>query len=798
MQKFLLALLASLLSISAQAQITQTIKGTIIDKDSKMPIEDAAVAVQGLTNIGTSSKKDGSYELQSVPVGSQTIEVSHVSHKFFTAADVVVTSGRQVILNVEMEDLPSSIGQVSVKAKKKIINEMAVVSTRMFDVQETERYAGSRGDPARMASNFAGVQGANDSRNDIVVRGNSPQGVLWRLEGVDIPNPNHFNIPGTTGGPVSMLNNKMLANSDFYMSAFPAEYGNSTSAVFDVNLRNGNKDRYEFSAQLGFLGTEVGAEGPLNKKNGSSFLVNYRYSTLKLFESLNIKIGTNSVPAYQDGSFKINLPLNSKTKLGIWGLAGTSKIDLIVSNLDSTPTELYGENDRDQYFFSNMAVLGAHVQHQINSTSYTKLSVAFSTSNVGADHDKVFRDSNQIVTSLKPILYYRFGTNTLHAHWFYNKKINSNVSFKTGIVNNFYMLNFIDSSRQYPPTRTQWLVRSNFTGNTNLAQAYVQFKIRPTAKLTITPGLHAQLLSHNGTLALEPRIGARYNASAKSNITLGYGLHSQVQQLYQYFSQIPDTIMRALHNTKMGFTRTHHTVLGYEVALSKTISIRAEAYYQYLYNVPIELRSTSSFNAINQGNNFGRLFPDTLTNKGKGRNAGLELTLNRAFNKNYYYLLSATLYDSKATGADGVWRNTDYNGTYIANALFGYNINLSKNTTLILGTKITYAGGRKYSPPDIAASNALGDYVVIDSLRNTLQFKNYFRQDLKLGVRANRAKVVHEIGLDIVNMYNTKNLLNLTYSPDLAAQGNANPFVESYQLGLLPLFYYRVDFGFTR
>jgi hypothetical protein len=564
-----------------------------------------------------------------------------------------------------------------------------------------------------------------------------------------------------------------------------------------VNLRNGNTDRYEFSAQLGFLGTEIGAEGPLSKKNGSSFLLNYRYSTLKLFESLNIKIGSNSIPAYQDGSFKLNIPLNSKTKLGIWGLAGTSKIDLIVSNLDSTPTELYGENDRDQYFKSNMAVLGAHVQHQINSSSYTKFSMALSTSNVGADHEKVFRDTNQVVTSLKPILYYRFGTNTLHTHWFYHKKINSNISFKTGIVNNFFMVNFIDSSRQYPPTRTQWLIRNNYTGNTNLAQAYAQFKIRPNANLAITPGLHAQWLSHSGSFALEPRVGLKYNTSPKSNLTFGYGLHSQMQQLYQYFAQIPDTLLRPLHNNKMNFTRTHHTVLGYELALTKTIGIRAEAYYQYLYNVPIELNAGSSFNAINQGNNFGRLFPDTLVNKGYGKNMGIELTLNRTFSNNYYYLLSATLYDSKASGADGVWRNTDYNGSFILNGLCGYNYTINKNTTLILGTKIIYAGGRRYSPPNIAASNALGDYVVIDSLRNTLQFRNYFRQDLKLGLRANRARVAHEIGLDIVNLYNTRNLLNLIYSPDLAALGNPNPFVETTQLGFLPLFYYRVDFGFA-
>jgi hypothetical protein len=795
MQKIvcLLALLA--FSLLGSAQITQSIKGTIVDKDTKSPIVGVLVKIAAAESISATSDALGNYVLADVPVGTHIVMFTHDKHRAFTAQDVVVASARQTILNIEMEDIPTQISGISIKAKKKVLNEMAVVSTRMFDVQETERYAGSRGDPARMASNFAGVQGADDSRNDIVVRGNSPQGVLWRLEGVDIPNPNHFNVPGTTGGPVSMLNNKMLANSEFYMGAFPAEYGNSTSSVFDLNLRNGNTSRYEFTGQFGFLGTEIGAEGPLNKKKGSSFLLNYRYSTLKLFESLNIKIGTNSVPAYMDGSFKINLPVNSKTKIGIWGLVGTSKIDLIVSNIDSIPSELYGENDRDQYFKSNLAILGTTVQHQINATSYTKLSLAYSSSNVNAVHEKVFRDSLEQVTGLKPILYYDYKINTLHTHLAYVNKISSNLTFKAGIVNNYYSVHFVDSSRQYPPTRIEWLQRNNYNGSTNLAQAYAQIKFRPNDKLTITPGLHGQILSHNGCGSIEPRIGLRYNASANGNLTAGYGLHSQMQQLYQYFAQMPDTVSRPLHNTKMGFTRTHHFVVGYDHAITKALGVRVETYYQYLFNVPIELRPGSSFSAVNQGGNFSRVFPDTLVNEGTAYNYGVELTLNRSFKNNFYYLLNGTFYRSKARGRDGVYRSTDYDSRFITNGLFGYNLPIGKNNTLILGTKVSYAGGQLYSPPDVAASTALGDMVIIDSLRNTLQFKNYFRQDLKLGYRANRPRVSHEFGLDLVNVWGTKNILQLTYSPDLGAQGSANPFFESYQLGFLPLFYYRIDFG---
>ena len=184
-------------------------------------------------------------------------------------------------------------------------------------------------------------------------------------------------------------------------------------------------------------------------------------------------------------------------------------------------------------------------------------------------------------------------------------------------------------------------------------------------------------------------------------------------------------------------------------------------------------------------------------NKGTGYNYGIELTIEKTFSDNYYILLSGSLFDSKAKGNDGVYRSTDYNSRFAANMLTGYEYKLGKNSTLLTGLKITYAGGRLYSPADITASNATGDLVVVDSLRNTLQYKNYFRADVKLGVRINARRLTHEIALDLVNILNTKNVLAMSYNYDLAAQGQY-PFVTQNQLGFLPLFYYRVDFGIAR
>lgn len=796
MRPYLLALILCFIAYSAKAQFTQTIKGTVVDKESKEFLIGVTVTVVDLKEVvGTSTDEQGTFIIENVPVGKHIIQLTYIGYQPITIANVLVTSAKEVILPLEMEESARKMDEVVVSAKREHINDMAIVSTKTFDVQETERYAGSRADPARMAANFAGVLGADDSRNDIVIRGNSPQGVLWRLEDIDIPNPNHFAVPGTTGGPVSMLNNKTLANSDFFTGAFPAEYGNSTAGVFDLKMRNGNSDRYELTGQFGFLGTELAAEGPISKKSGSSFLITYRYSTLKLFEGLNIKIGTNSIPNYQDAAFKLHFPIGKKVNLNFFGIGGLSKIDLIVSDLKEQPEELYGESDRDQYFHSNTGVVGSSLDYKINSSTYAKLTVAQTANEIGAQHIKVFRGADYQVDSLKDILDYSFSTYTTVAHLFVNKKISSRHVVRVGLISNYFYSNLYDSSRQYPPTRQDWQHRLNYQGGTDLLQGYVQYKYRPNDNWTITAGLHGQYLSHNGSKAIEPRVAARRRIGRKDMLNFGYGLHSQMQPLYQYYTRLPQNPIGTYHNYDVGFTKSHHFVAGYDHVFSNMIRVRTEAYYQYLYNVPIEKRIGSSFSGLNQGASFSRLFPDTLVNKGTGYNYGWELTLEKGFSKGYYVMFTGAIFESKAKGNDGIYRNTDYNGKFAMNLLGGYEKKLGKNGTLLSGIKVTYTGGRLYSPPDVAASNAQGDYVAVDSLRNTLQFPDYFRLDLKLGVRFNAKKVTHEVAFDLVNVLGIKNVLSLTYNPDLAAQGKY-PFVQQNQLGFLPLFYYKVDFGF--
>lgn len=319
---------------------TQTVRGTITDKQSKEPLIGASIVwLDSSIFIGTTADINGNFRLNNIPVGRQSFKISFLGYRE-TVITSIITSGKEVVLNIELEQsvvTAKAVTIVAEKQKDKPNNELTTVSARSFTIEETSRYAGSVGDPSRMAANYAGVSGANDSRNDIIIRGNSPTGLLWRLNGIEIPNPNHFGSLGTTGGPISILNNNVLDKSDFLTGAFPAEYGNVLAGVFDLQMRTGNNEKNEFMAQVGFNGFEAGAEGPISKKQGSSYLINYRYSTLGVFSALGINFGTGTaVPKYQDVSFNINLPTNKAGKFTLFGMGGISGIEVLEKDRDTT------------------------------------------------------------------------------------------------------------------------------------------------------------------------------------------------------------------------------------------------------------------------------------------------------------------------------------------------------------------------------------------------------------------------------------------------------------------------------
>ncbi len=783
-------------------QPVQVVKGVVRDADSKILLPGVTVCLFKDTIMYkcTINDEKGFFRFDDVPIGRYRAFASMIGYNNHSQSGLLVQSGKEFIHNIVLQESITQLEQVEVTAtgnKGEALNQMATVSARTFSVEEADRYAGSRSDPARMASNYAGVQGADDSRNDIIVRGNTPLGVLYRVEGVDIPNPNHFAVAGSTGGPVSILNNKVMSNSDFFTGAFPSEYGNAIAGVFDIKLRNGNAQKHEFIGQFGLFGTELIAEGPISKEKGSSYLLNYRYSTLAMFGALNLNLGTNAIPYYQDYFAKVNLPTKKGGNLAFFSMGGSSSVDIVISEQkDTSEVDLYGQNDRDQYFRTRMMVSGVSYTQPVNNKVFFKSTLAFAHEQQRSTHNYIYRHVDSagsfFVDSITDLLRYRFSINRLTQHSFFDIKAGRKSVLKAGFTTDVLFFDFLDSVKALP--FDNWVVRWQHTDQAVLIQPYVQWKYRLTEVLTFSTGLHASWFSLNNSASwFEPRAGMRWQITEKQIISAGIGVHSQTQPYYTYFYHLYDTAgNRVLHNRNMGMSKSNHAVGGYEIFLRSDFRVKTEVYYQQLYNIPITV-APSSFSLINQGSGFSRFFPDYLKNSGTAYNYGAELTIEKFFSHKFFILLTGSVYESRYKGSDGIERNTDFNGNYVANLLAGREFAINQKNRLGFSTKVTTAGGRRYGLVDTLLSNMQKEIVFSDSLYNEFQFEPYFRVDFKINYNINGKKVSHELAFDLVNVTNHKNILSLTYAPK-PGDPTANPFIRNYQLGFLPIFYYRISF----
>ena len=604
---------------------TQVIRGTVVDKQSMITLPGANVVILGSNPPkGASTGIDGIFKITGIVPGRYDVQATYLGYKPVVIANIVVTIGKEAVLEIGLEENINALKEVVVSGVKKheTINQMTTVSARSFSMEEVSRYAGGREDPSRLASNFAGVSTPNDSRNDIVIRGNSPMGVLYRIEGLNVPNPNHFVTLGTTGGPVSALNPNALGNSDFLTSAFPADYGNAVAGVFDIHLRNGNNDKMENMIQFGALtGLEAMSEGPFKRGGKASYLVAYRYSFTGLAQNLGIPIGTQATPYYQDLTFKIN---SGDTKFGrftFFGLGGTSHIDFLHNKVDST--DIFANPGEDAYSKSKIGVIGvSHFIHlskkiywkTVAGITYSENGYSLDTINGAIDPVRV-RDSKDIEV--------RYGINS-----FLDYKINSRVMVKAGIQFDFLNLNLSLSDRRFS---TEWQYLWDFRGNTTLLAAYIESKYRVTEKLTIDAGLRSQFLTLNNSISVEPRIGLKYHINEKNSIGLGFGLHSEMQPLSVYYYRFlnPDNTYDE-SNQDLGFTNSRHFVASYEVRPFKDWRIKTELYYQMLFDVPVS-QTPNSFSMLNEGSSFAPTEEANLTNKGTGSNYGVELTIEKFF-----------------------------------------------------------------------------------------------------------------------------------------------------------------------
>ncbi|MES2616310.1 MAG: TonB-dependent receptor [Bacteroidota bacterium] len=774
----LILLLLGSFQLSAQSY-TQDVKGRITDVQSQQSIGDAIIEIVEGERVLATTKSDsnGYFLIQNVAIGRISVKVSRIGYADYSVNNLIHVSGKQTVLEIELSEKLAEIKGFAVSAKKNGVNNDNIsLSAKSFNIEDTRRYAGSRNDPARMASNFAGVVGNNDSRNDIIIRGNSPQGLLWRMEGIDIPNPNHFGSMGASGGPVGILNNNVLAKSDFMTSAFPAMYGNATAGVFDLQMRSGNKTKNEFMGQIGFNGFEAGIEGPFSKKSKASYLMNYRFSTLAILQKMGLNFGTGTaIPYYQDMSLKIDIPLK-KNKLTFFGIGGFSNIHFSDENSNDS-SNLYANSNRDLKYSTRMGVLGASYTHYFTKQLFLKTVIGSTYSGVSTVQDSVwaggrkpeYRDNSGLAKHLL--------ISTL------NYKRSSRHFYTLGINVQNIRFNFRDSL--YYDNRFHTL--RNDKGQTNLVQSFVTWQYKITEATTLNTGLHYQHLLLNNSQMVEPRLGLTHQLTKKKKISIATGLHSQMQSMQMYYLKTEVNGTKYETNHSLDFTKSIHSVIAYDYAMSRKWRLKTEAYYQYLYDVPVTSYS-SYYSAINEGADFNNPNTDSLVNNGTGQNKGIEFTLEKSFNKGFYMLNTLSLYDSKYKGSNGIERSTAYNSHYILNVLAGKEMSFGKKSVLAFDTKVTLAGGKRYTPIDLNRSQLEKRRVSIDAETFEKQFDPYFRLDFKVTYRRSGKRITQEWFVDIQNITNRKNIFIQGYD---VTRGK---ITTQYQLGLFPNFNYRINF----
>jgi hypothetical protein len=793
MKKNVIILLCFITSIAFSQ--TGIVRGKIIDKQSEKPIIGAKVEIIGQDGIVESTDSEGNFKLNNVALGRQNIQVIFEGYENAYVSEIDVTTGKEVILTISMIEKFNTIEEVVVTGgtqnKAKANNKMAVVSARQFSAEEANRYAGGRSDVSRLASNFAGVSTADDSRNDIVIRGNSPSGLLWRLEGIPVPSPNHFATLGTTGSPVSALNSNMLGNSDFITSAFPAEYGNAIGGVFDLGFRKGNTENYEYSIGMAaFPGLEAMAEGPMLKKNGGAFVAAARYGVVGVLGLA----GTTAVPNYNDISFNLDF---GKSKLGnfsLFGILGNSNIEFLGKDIDET--DLFASKDEDAEAKSNFSAFGLKHTIDLGKKSYLKTTIGSSSAQSTYESYRYFDYKTPLENRLK----FTDVDNTESRVTFstlINSKISNKFTLRTGFLYESFNLDasITDRDRQadtngdgYPDFVS--ILKND--GNYSIAQPYTQALIRLTEKLTLNAGLHAQYFSVNEQFVIEPRSSLSYAINSKSALSLGYGVHHQNVAAPILFlnENIGGNLIQT--NKNLDLVRSDHYVLGYDLRFADKWRAKAELYYQSIDKAAVE-RIASGYSSLTEGASFVYSIDKTsLVSQGKGTNSGIELTLEKFFSKGYNVLFTSSLFESKYKGSDGVERNSPFNNGYVVNALAGkeFKIGKTKKNIFSINTKFTTAGGRYYTPVDLAASQLAGYEIKDDTKLYSEQYDPYLRLDLKFGMKLNSKskKRSHQFYVDFQNVTANENVFTKEYNRQTGVINQKN------QIGFQPDFGYRFNF----
>ncbi len=747
----LLYLLIFICQLGLSQTVQQTLRGTILDVETYRPISNAQLAIASIVdNITTDIA--GKYRIDAIPIGRHQLQVSAEGYKTLNVP-ILVETGRELILEIVLHPSTSAIDTIMVKATR--LEATSPLSTHSITIEETLRLPATFYDPARMMANHAGVIAMNDQANHISVRGNSPNHLSWRLEGLEIVNPNHTanagtitDLPTFNGGGVNMLSAQMLGDSRFYKGNFPTQDGNVIGGMLDMRLRKGNDERHEFIGQIGLIGIDVAAEGPISKKSRASYLANYRYSTLGLLSNLGVDLGDEAIN-FQDAAVHLSLPTQNQgnfTLFGIWGKSSNVFEGQRDSSLWTEQKAMFDIN-----FQSNMLIVGGTHGIAVGQQGYWKTSVAHSQ----ADNTRSIRDFVGIgnINELKQ------QKTALRTE--YSTRFDAKNRLKLGASYTQYswIMGQAEQAQNYEP---------------GITSAYANWTHQFNSKLKADAGMHTLVTNKdflNGSLTnpnvstqIQPRFSLNYQMTTKQSLHLAYGHHSQ---LFPY---------GRLESEQLG--------LNYKHRFTPSTNLQVEWYWQ---NISPSINQLDGSNTINTFELIA--FPEASPTDSKARNYGIEASLQRYITNDYYFIANATLFESEFQDDNGDWQATRWNNNYAFNLTGGKEWTKQKKKAkriFGLNARLAYGGGARSNTIDIMASDAFFTrYTDVNDFSR--QFPDYFKLDMRLYWKRNKAKHNSMFALDIQNATNAQNIAFEYY--DVVQE----KIVTKYQLGIIPILSWRIE-----
>lgn len=767
MNRIILLFLLSISLVHAQ-EFTSVVRGSVRDAESGLPLAQATVR---LDDKGGITDEAGSFRFEGVGVGRHVLTVSFVGYQTLVIQEILLESGKENVQEVRLSAAGRQLQEATVSGNR----PPAFNSVQAITAEQTLRYAATYLDPARVATSFAGVAAANDQANGLVVRGNSPNSMQWRLEGVEIVNPNHLSNAGTfsdrptsTGGGVNILSTQLLAASNFLAGPFPAQYGNVTGAILDMNLRKGNSEQTEHTAQAGLLGLDFAVEGPFSRKSKASYLVNYRYSFTGLLGAMGVNFGGEDI-RFQDLSFNVNLPGKRGGNLTIFGMGGVSSNDF-KGETDSTLWKV--EKDGYNILYKNkMGAAGMTYSVPTGPKSSIKMVAAFSGLRTSRNSEAIFDSpttpeepgDNDIqvrnVISFSAVLTVRNSAKS-------RLRVGSYLTYRMEKLNGPYAIPDFD---------------------TRIAQPFISWNYQLTPAITTEIGLHAMAsfitthdeISHS---SVEPRAAVRWQVSDRSQLSFSYGLQTQLQ-IPQFYAADYSTTGFSGENRKLAPSKANQFVLGYQQDFGNAGNLKLEAYWQQHFQVPISREQ--GFSAVNQMESIVFLH---LYNDGKARNLGLEATYQKLLTDDYYLMLSASIYDAKYTLGDDVWQNSRFDGRHTFSFTGGKELKGKHGGLWGINAKILWLGGFRDAHLDEELSTRYNTTSYAIPYVYDVRMKDYFRPDLRIYWKKSRAKFSRTLSIDLQNVSSTKNEA-FRYYDRVKRQ-----VVVQKQLGLIPVISYRWEF----